>query len=69
MRCVAALEVKDHHAYDAIIVWGDEDRLVAYAYKHGQVVATRPVPDTEQAAVEDLQAAWQLDPGQVMRLA
>lgn len=41
MRCVAVLETT-HPQFDTVILWGDDTRRLAFAYKEARVMMSRP---------------------------
>jgi hypothetical protein len=69
MRCVAAIQAT-RPGIDSILLWDDNDRLIAIAYQDGKVMMTRPLQaDTlEDAATETLQA-FQIPNGNLTRIA
>lgn len=69
MRCVAVIEA-DQPALDTVILWTDNDRLVAFAYLNGQVKMTRPLAAaTLDDAVTETVAAFQVTSAQITRIA
>lgn len=68
MRCIAVIEA-NRPGLDSVIVWQDQDRLVAYAYQDGKVSMTRPLDaQTIDAAVQEIRDNFQINDGQYTRL-
>ena len=68
MKVTAIIEAQ-RPGVDHVILWDDNDRLVAYAYENGHVTKTRPLssPDITTAVRETLDA-FQINDVQLTRI-
>lgn len=65
MRCVAVIEAQ-RPGLDSVILWTDDERLVAVAYLEGQVKMTRPLnADSIDAGVREALDGFQVVDAQV----
>ena len=69
MRCVAVIEA-DQPTLDTVILWNDNERLIAFAYLNGHVKMTRPLtaPSLDDAVAEATNA-FQIAAAQITRIA
>jgi hypothetical protein len=55
---------------DTVILWADTDRLVAVAYRDGQVKRSRPLEaDTLTGAVAEVQEEFGISEGEVVHIS
>jgi hypothetical protein len=69
VRCVAIIQAA-RPGIDSVLIWENNDRLIAFAYLDGRVSMTRPLEANtlDQAATETL-TAFQIPDGQLTRLS
>jgi hypothetical protein len=68
MRCVAVIEA-ERPGLDSVILWDNGEQLVAFAYQDGKVSMTRPLEAGNiDQAVSEVQAAFQINAGQLTRV-
>ena len=68
MKIIAIIEA-ERPGIDHVILWDDDDRLVAYAYEQGHVMKTRPLSEADTTrAVQETLAAFQINDAQLTRV-
>lgn len=65
MRCVAVLETT-HPQFDTVILWGDDTRRLAFAYKEARVMMSRPTDgNTVSQDLTEAVTSFQIAPEQI----